>query len=451
MGAGRDVDALARYGLAPLIACLTVSAVLLTLFDDLNILREEGGSVAGSPAWIPLLGASLCVGRAARAKLPWRPLRWILLVLLVTTVTSLLYVIIVGEAASPLATQKTVRLAANWCLILAAIIGAWFLSRTNPGLLAVSAALALTILLGIALIQIQSPQFLDGVGPIHAVPNIQQRVRATRFEASSLGGAALVLSAIACVRIPRRSGVVCFIALITMVQAITQSRGTLLVYLMAISLCFVFLTPRGDDTQNHTGARGGMVKFLPLILIAFSFAYGAILASDWWTAAGVSSGTSDAARAVWSTVSASSLQQYPLGLGFAAYLDVTPDLLRNALILRQAEFGSAAFAELAPLSIPGGSDDLLSPKNLPNVAALYFGLPGILLLAWIYWKAATAVCQLSESPMLALAFSVLVMVQTTYFFTLVAWEQALLAGVLLARVQELGANRSANEVTVHER
>lgn len=416
----------------------------LLAVDDVAPLRALGGGIAASPAWIPLLASGLLLVRGSSI----RSHR----VLLLSLGAVAIFAIALTVATTPLDAPDTygqspaakgARLCATLVIWLGVLLAGAIAIRAAPRYVAVGAGVALAIMiLGAATYQL-GWRGLDEWSLLHSSLNAQQRVRSTRFEASSLGAGMIVLSGLLVLSL--RSGRLRILAgavglLCTL--SLTASRGTNLIAAGAlVALVLLQILPRRSSSHLIGRARPWVSVAVAVALaaaaVAAALALGTLLTSPTWTALGISDrarGTSDATRAGWADVAGQVLVVAPLGLGLGNYLAETPALLSHAISRLSVAFGPAALAELTR-SASGLSGVGVSPKTLPTLAAYYLGWVGLLGVLAAYarsiWTGLRCYADMRQAaPLVLVAASVFA--SAGYYSSVFSWDQALLLGAAIA-------------------
>jgi hypothetical protein len=427
-----------RHRVAGFLAFL--GAALLA-FNDIAPLRAIGGGLLASPGWVPLVIATALVFNDAKTPLTKTILKSLLLVLSLGCLVSVatlpfLPEQLLGESPTTKAIKLLITMAA-WCTIF---LGAGLLLRTVrtwllAGLLTAVAIMAVSAFLG----QLGFGVF-ENLGFFHGTQNGQMRLRGTRFEASSLGaGLICSLSAFAMVLRGRRA-LVMMAAGFLAVQFLSRSRGTwvtVVLVLVAIGILYVV-------GKRITRTKSWAARVLPwasvVTTLSLSFGLSFLVTSDMWVDLGLADGSgmrSETTRSVWAATTAMSLLNFPLGMGFAGYLNWLPEILSQATTQNSGSFYTADFSEL--LAIINSSDDtLLSPKTLPGLLIIFFGWVGAAASVALSFLAVRGGLNLSRSGFLAApaaAFAVL-LVSFTFASSVFSWDQALILGWFVAASKE---------------
>lgn len=410
--------------------CLLLGVAMLP-FDDLRIPGGVGGGMLASPAWVPfaVLGAAHLRTTGFRAGVPRAVKELAALAFYGLTISVVALLVSSDLSGRPDALSKTANNFIIFLVFALVIVGAFSVSHLRAtwilGVLAAFVFLAVT-----SLLQSIVPGFLDGLGPLHRTPNVQVRVRATRFEASSLGSLLLILIGMFWALSKRKSAIWQGTVLVIVAQSVTQSRGTLLVSGLLSLLALVMLILAPLNRRQH--ARVPVLLAMASVPMIASFYLSSVLSASFWRDLGLVAANSDAMRGLWARAMGVSLIEHPFGLGFAEYLVQAPKLLLENAGDVSAVYGySAVAAEMSP--IVAGETDTLSPKTLPTIAAMYFGWLGVLFTFRLYYSLFKASWkQASYEPSRLLAAVALVAVSASYFSSLFAWEQALLIGLLLS-------------------
>jgi hypothetical protein len=319
-----------------------------------------------------------------------------------------------------------------WMLVLQA---GYLGFQVAPRALNKAGLLAVVIMLTASLLVWAGVRFVDTSSLLHATPNIAQRVRGTRFEASSLGGGALVGLVLCSLRSNRRRVLVLIAVLTGLIIWLTASRGTLVVASGIILVCLVAVL--APARPLHGAARYSIVGAATvLVTMLLSFGLVALLRQPLW--ADLRAATSDASRSIWALASLSSLVKYPFGQGLAGTLAWTPPLLLDAAENVRGIFPASDFSEVRALAL-GRTDQALSPKTIPALAATYFGIPGLLAAASLYYVLGQRLVARLNVPQVrtyAVGAVCFALVSSSYFGGLYSWEQPLLCGALLAAARD---------------
>ena len=417
-------------------AALVVIGLALFAFDDISALRQLGGGFLASPSWAPILLATAMVLHKTVQKSD-RPLLislgavWLYgLVLTLATLP-----IIQNEIDSDSSLSKSLKLAVTFAVLLSMVLAGVVLVRRLRKWVLVGATIALAIMVITAVIAQLGYNGIDDWGVIHSAQNFQMRVRGTRFEASSLGGGFLVLGGLIALLVGGRRGILTVIAAAALALVITQSRGTMIVALCVIVIGAIwwFVGRRVSNARRWFGYLIAGVAVAAALFL--SLGVDMVLSSQWWIDIGLANSagsTSDATRAAWATVSAQTLTQYPAGMGYAAYLEWLPRMLREIVSGMTTQFPPEALLELKA-TILSDDDTTLSAKTLPAVAITYFGWIGLLSAGALYFFAVVkstgsrGVFNLAALPVAAM----LVLVSSTYLWSVFSWDQMFLFGALL--------------------
>lgn len=421
-----------------------VGAALLA-FNDIAPLRAIGGGLLASPGWMPLVIATVLVFRDAKTPLTKTILKPLLLLLSLGCLVSVatlpfLPEELLGESPATKAIKLLVTMVI-WCTIF---LGAGLLMRTVrlwllTGLLTAVAIMTVSAILG----QLGLSMFED-LGFFHGTQNGQMRLRGTRFEASSLGaGLICCLSALALVLRGRMALVIMAVGFLS-IQFLSRSRGTWVTVVIVLIVIGILYVVGRRVTRNNSWAERVLPWMTVVITLSLSFGLSFLVTSDIWVDLGLADGsgmTSETTRSVWAATTAISLLSFPLGMGFAGYLNWLPGVLSQATVQNTSSFHTAGFSEL--LAIINSADDaLLSPKTLPGLLIVFFGWAGAAAAVALAFLAVRGGLNLSRSGLLAApaaAFAVL-LVSFTFASSVFSWDQALILGCFVA-----AAAREKNE------
>jgi hypothetical protein len=416
----------------------TLTAVGIGLFatDDFSLLRSWGGGLLASPGWIPILLAAVIVLRRAHSVRN----RWVLATLagvwcygLVLTAVTL--PLVPSELLAQSTLGKAAKLLLTTAVLISMIIAGGLLTRHLKKWVLIGAVIAFSIMVISGLLSHFGIQFINNWSVIHSTVDTQMRVRGTRYEPSSLGGGILALGCLIAVLLPRPWGSI-FLALTCVISyEVPESRGTTVVSVIGFVLSVVWFLIggfAGRMPRLYLNAFAGLVAVAALLS---SLGIDFLLGSQLWRDAGLANSlgsTSDATRSVWSAASFDTLLQYPFGMGYGAYLSWLPDVVRHAIAHLSGLFSSSTFRELRS-TLSSGNDETLSPKTLPDVAVTYLGWVGLAASAVLYFVSARTSVRLGAKGGLAAfpAVVVVILVSTTYFWSVFSWDQMFFFGAIL--------------------
>ncbi|MGO4806120.1 hypothetical protein AB4089_13410 [Arthrobacter sp. 2MCAF15] len=428
---------------------LTFAGCALFAVDDVAVFRGLGGGLLASPGWLPIIIAGFLASRDPRFR-RLRLSRVIIAVfsygILITLITlPFLAADVLGE--NPIA--KSIKVAVSVGVWLLMLVSGAILSRVVPRAVQAGAIAAIaTMTLG-ALLYHLGYQGVDQNELIHSYQNLQQRVRSTRFEASSLGAGLIVCLGLIAMRSTRTMAVVLFPVGLIMIGVVAESRGTnLTIYVSLLVIPFlIWLKSRKADLTANVVLFWASV--LAALAVVSSFRLDYFLGSALWSELGLKTeGTSDASRSMWADASLAAVGQHPLGMGYAAYLEWLPKLVENSTRSALDFFPIRDLSEMINQSF-AASDATLSPKNLVGIAAVFLGAVGVAMVGILY--AATIKNSIhgtmsGESNRLIVGVS-LVIVSSTYYTSIFSMDQAFLFGALAWGSDELLKMRDGRELT----
>lgn len=409
-------------------AAMLVLAGPLLAFDDLRPFAAVAGGLGKSPAWIPLVIAAFALPppQGKRAMKIERGLTWLWLFGCASTLTVLLVVPPVSEQDL---FMKTIRVGINLLVFIVVVRTGLRASDHLPKFLILSFILAFAALTCGTIGGRLGVSIFDFEGPLHATPNFAQRIRGTRFEASSLG-AGLLTAFGACALALRSRRALLLASLVPIaILVFTDSRGSLACALAITTVCVVTsFTREGDDRPARRRRINVLGLLLVLTCLVPAFALSALVTSSVWS--GMSASLSDATRSIWAQASLSSLFHFPIGQGFAG-----PSYVLQPIFAAATEDLAGVFSivDLEEATNLAQTTDLssLSPKTLPAVVVVYFGAPGLVALVTAFWTFGVRAASPRAPVGYAVAAFALVAVSSSYFSSPFAWDQALLLGALL--------------------
>lgn len=424
--------AAAEVRVSSLVWWLTVFGCALFAVDDVSTLRSLGGGLLASPGWIPILVAGWIAARDSR----FRRLRLSRVLGAIYSygvlVTLLTLPFLASELLGESPINKSIKFMVSvgvWMLLL--VSGA-ILSRLVPKAIQLGCAIALAGMTIGAILYHGGFPLVDQIDLLHSYPNFQQRVRSTRFEASSLGSGMIVCLGLIAIHSPRKLAVIGFSLGLVLIGQISESRGTTLtvfVTLLAVPFAIWMQLRKAGLATVTTRFYSSGIGVLAIIL---SFRLDYFLGSPLWSALGLKTeGTSDASRSMWADASLSALAQYPFGMGYAAYLAWLPKLIENSTLSAVGQFSLRDLSEMINQS-RAVSDATLSPKNLVGIAAVHLGVIGVLVVVALYSaviKNAISSASVGFGSRFVVGIS-LIVVSSTYYTSVFSMDQAFLFGAL---------------------
>lgn len=424
---------------------LMICGALLLPFDDLALLGGAGGSVTRSVGWVFFVAAAFMFPRPERASVrsieKWISRLWIYGLFITALTLPLLPEVAREESLLFKALKVAVMLSCFALSVRAGVRAACW----SPRSLVIGAVGAVMILTASALIDLSGSQLLDANSFIHDTPNYAQRIRGTRFEASSLGAGLLICLATGLLFVRRKR----FLPLAALaffgVTLLTQSRGTLVVVSLAVISCIVpFLIHKRAGKQSSTFSTAWGAAFVALSLV-LAFGLGFLVTSSAWE--DMSASTSDATRSIWSETAFNSMLVFPFGQGYGGPTYWLGQLFNESLQNLSNTFPIRALGEALSIS-RSSSDGALSPKTLLAMVAVYFGLPGIIITLIGFWRIGSASTSKTRLgfPLYIPAAVIFVTVTSSYYSSPFAWEQAVLLGALLASATS-NPKKDPNEIT----
>lgn len=297
---------------------LLIAGAALLPFDDLGT-SSAGGSLTSAPAWIPfaLLAVVLTHWRAKHAGSP-RPRVLILLMAmlgygLVLTLGTLQF--LPAEALGEDLALKGVKVGGTILAWILCVLAGWLAWRHLLPTLRVALLVALVITAAFAILAtVGGP--LDAPGLLHEGVNFQQRVRGSRFEASSLGACLLILGGYLALTLSRRPAIASQAVLLPATFLLTSSRGSLVAAgLIAVATCVALVRQPDQQERVHDHRVAGWAGIAAGL--GGTFGLGWVVRSDTWRSLGLGGGGSDATRSLWGDVAISTTLDHPLGVGFS--------------------------------------------------------------------------------------------------------------------------------------
>jgi hypothetical protein len=229
---------------------------------------------------------------------------------------------------------------------------------------------------------------------LHATINYQQRPRILSTE-SSTAGASLVGTALALLWLQSKSFKWLIPMAVVVILSVDRlaSRGTTNGLIVAVVIA-VALGVIGGFLRRSAGNRK-IIAGLITVGAVLAFTAGSSVLRAVYDPVLQTAG-SDATRSAWSFVGMRALIDRPWGDGYSAPLLDLPAWLSEAIEALQAYYPPSAWTELAAL-VGASTDEALAPKTLPASAAVYLGLPGMLLAISLLFTLAGAAVILSAT------------------------------------------------------
>lgn len=364
---------------ATYVRIVAVLCGVLLSFDNFPGLYQISGLYTGAPA-LPILLAAILFFRGPKTPsyllFKWWAYGFLIFGLLSAAVTLLSpsvqaamgFVTVSGETIL-LKGIKTFVIVSTW--ILAVRLG-YILFQRNPGILVCAGA----GLLGANAIGLVS-QFLGlmstgGIDMFHAVRWHEGRIRGFKFESSVFGASIIAAAALVSLTFSRRSVWLLLMPMIFTMVYLTTSRGALVALVVGIVLSCVFYAVQKLSRQLGYWATCAATTVVVLAGSLFGYIF---VTSPLW--APLSAAGSDATRSGWGLVALRSLEATPIGLNVISYwLEVRP-LIESVTSTLQPIFGEFNLLEFSYF-VYTESDSGLSPKTLPALLGVWFGLPGLL-------------------------------------------------------------------------
>lgn len=392
------------------------AGVVFFAFDDLGVFGTSA-RVFQAPGWIFL---AAYVGLMWKSRPRFSGRAWLVVLICITITLLSLFVLPAtarGEELAVKAGKVGLSLSAMWVCFSAGSIA----FRRHRSV--TSAAVCVLLTISIAGVFLSDQLELSSL--FHSTPNFAQRTRGLRFEASSLGAGILVFGALFCT-LARSSAakVTCVLIVIWTVSLYVPSRGAITSIVIVVLLYFTALVFHWVHRRAAANSFGVLVATSSLVL---SFGLPFLVALSGWQ--GMSRDISDASRSVWAMASLQSLIIYPLGQGLAMPTVTLGSLLSLSATDLVGVFGYRNMTEVFSLAA-SNTDNALLPKTFPNIAAVYGG--AVFLYAWLRCLVALNGRLFARIPMTSgiLPLIVLVVVSSSFYSSIFAWEQAFLFGVL---------------------
>lgn len=408
-----------------MVTLLVFAGALLIAVEDFALSPGSNG-LSRSPAWLFFLVAALTTLRSSTRKVR-RFVKFGNYFIAYVLIVSVLWLLF--TPATDL--FEAVRGLVSTTIWFAVIAASGTLLANHIAALRRGMAAALFVLFAISAIEQQGIASADDLTFLHEFANGQQRTRATRIEASSLGAAMIIIATClgALAQRPKRSTLFITFAVVAAVPFVTESRGTLIAVGGTCFVAAAMLTPAGVILRSAL-QRKRWSTVVGLCVVVGSLASARILASPLWLRTGLQGDVSDATRSAWSEVSLGSLFQHPYGFGFSAYLDSLPQYFVNFYNAYLGAFGSGNLSEVALLA---SQPDALTffPKTLPTVAVVYGGFIGLVAVILLYTLMLIRAANHSSSAIVA-ACSFLI-VTASYYVSPFNWEVCLAIAIILFR------------------
>lgn len=411
---------------------LTACGCALFAVDDVSALRSVGGGLLASPSWIPILLAGWMASRSSH----FRGIRHRRLLSAIFayggTVTLCTLPFLADEILGENPLVKSLKFMVSVGIFLLMLVAGGLLSRIVPKAIQVGSLVAIVLMAGGALMYHVGIPVLDQTDLLHSYSNFQQRVRSTRFEASSLGSGLLVCTGLLFLFVRRKRAVIGYCIALVGIGMLAESRGTMLTLIVTLLAVPVALWLQSFGRKAADGALRFSAFSVAFIAIILSFRLDYFLKSPIWAAVGLrTEGTSDASRSMWADTSLAALVQYPFGMGYAAYLEWLPTLVEQSTSAALDQFPIKDLAEMINLSL-SASDATLSPKNLVGVAAVHLGVVGVLAVGLLYaavLRRSVEMIRFGNINRFVVAASMLVLT-CSYYSSIFSVDQAFLFGAL---------------------
>ncbi len=404
-------------------------------FDDVAPLRGIGGGLLASPGWLFLAVAVIAVGSDRPALGRW-PI-WASGIVLYGLAISLISAMALPDALLGVSTVgKLLRLGLTVAIWCAVPLAGYILMQVAPKAVFVGIAAGFSILLLSLIAAKLGLLVVENSNYLHSIPNIQQRVRGSRFEPSSLGGGYIVLGTFACIVIRGRLGIAAVVAILVVGQYLTASRGTAVVIGTVLLASIVALCLNRSAWSWLRVRSTAVATAVVAVTLALSFGLTAVLQSSIWKAVAPSvsvgsAGTSDATRALWSSTALRALWENPFGYGFVAYLESVQRLMRDSLDANFQSFRQVELTEVFYL-INTTSDFALAPKTLPALGAIHLGIVGLVAVGALYVVSLRASIHIAENTYYTASLCTLsvILVSSTFLSSLFLWEQPFILGAI---------------------
>lgn len=264
---------------------------------------------------------------------------------------------------------KTFIIASTW--ILSVRLG-YILFQRNPHLLIYAGAgLLAANALGLTG---QSLGLLStgGVDMFHAVRWHEDRIRGFKFESSVFGASIIAAAALVSLKLSSSRVWLLMMPVVFAMVYLTTSRGALVALVLGVILSCLFYV--AQKLSRPFGYWAAFVVFTVVVLMGSLFGYVFVTSSLW---APLSAAGSDATRSGWGLVALQSVGATPIGLNVINYwLEVRP-LIESVTSTLQPVFGNFNLLEFSYF-VHSESDSGLSPKTLPALLSVWFGLPGLI-------------------------------------------------------------------------
>jgi hypothetical protein len=416
-----------------LIWWLTAGGCALFAVDDVSNLRSLGGGLLASPSWIPILLAGWIASRSSQ----FRDMRHrgLLSALFmyggIVTLFTLPFLTneILGE--NPLI--KGFKLMVSVGVFLLMLVAGGLLSRIVPKAIQFGCFVAIGLMTGGALMYHFGTPAIDQTELLHSYSNFQQRVRSTRFEASSLGSGLLVCMGLVFLFFRNKKAILGYCLGLLCIGMLAESRGTTLTVIVTLITVLIALWLRLLLRTTNDSVLRFWTFAVAVVAIVLSFRLDYFLESPIWSAVGLQTeGTSDASRSMWADTSLAAVVQYPFGMGYAAYLEWLPAIVEQSTRTALDQFPIRDLAEMINQSL-AASDATLSPKNLVGVAAVHLGVVGVAAIGLLYatvLRNSMDEFRFGNINRFVIAVSIMVLT-SSYYSSIFSVDQAFLFGALV--------------------
>lgn len=426
-----------------LIWWLTAGGCALFAVDDVSNLRSLGGGLLASPSWIPILLAGWIASRSSQFRdMRHRGLLSALFMYggIVTLFTlPFLTSEILGE--NPLI--KGFKLMVSVGVFLLMLVAGGLLSKIVPKAIQFGCLIAIGLMTGGALMYHFGNPVIDQTELLHSYSNFQQRVRSTRFEASSLGSGLLVCMGLVFLFCKKKKAIFGYCLGLLFIGMLAESRGTTLTIIVTLIAVLVALWLRLFLQTTNDSVLRFLTFGVAAIAIVLSFRLDYFLESPIWSAVGLQTeGTSDASRSMWADTSLAAVVQYPFGMGYAAYLEWLPIIVEQSTRTALDQFPIRDLAEMINQSL-AASDATLSPKNLVGVAAVHLGVVGVAAIGVLYatvLRNSMDEVRFGNINRFVIAASIMVLT-SSYYSSIFSVDQAFLFGALVWWDGRMGVRR----------
>jgi hypothetical protein len=359
--------------------CISILVGVLLSFDNLPGLYRISGLYTGAPA-LPFLLLGILFLRAPKTR-SYKVFRAWTFGMLIFGVASSVLSLLAPDVQAALVTVtvngesvlakgiKTFIIASTW--VLAVRLGYILFLRDSRVLVWVGVGLlaANTVVLVTQITGLTSTGMVDA---LHAVRWHEDRLRGLKFESSVFGASIIAAAALATLTLRRRSVWVLGLPLVAAMVYLTTSRGALVAIAVGFILSLIFmLLSRTLQPFGHA-----LIITISIIVVLAGSLFGYVfVTSPLWSP--LSAAGSDATRSGWGLVALQSLNSTPLGLNVVNYWLEVRQLVAQVNATLQPTFGAFNLVEFSNL-VYSDSDSGLSPKTLPAVLGVWFGLPGLI-------------------------------------------------------------------------